>query len=389
MLPSLARTALGRNYLRRLQHVRLFSSANKSKSASENTHQTTEDASFEPETEAKKSSKGAGIFWSLGLFAGLGGAAYYFMFRSNKAGTTIDALLDQKLADKLLPDQVLDPNHPRPYTLVIDLDKFLVCHLWDHRENRWRIAKRPGAELFLFYAAQLYEVVVYSSLPSHEGDVVVKKLDPFGCITYALYRSATESFQGTAVKDISRLNRNLDKVIVIGHDTKGFGKHPDNLLPTQPWLGDPKDASLEEAVDFLEALALSRPKDIRPIISRFNSQSFPQSFDALQAETFEDARAVRMSRMQARNNNPLFRFFGMTKSSASLAAENPSYWDKKRDRMELRRKEYAHAKEMMTKQLEAELAKEKAYYQEHKMSLLDMVSPSSQPVTSNASTETN
>ena len=40
------------------------------------------------------------------------------------------------------------PAHPRPYTLVIDLDHFLVCHFWDRETSRWRIAKRPGADLF-------------------------------------------------------------------------------------------------------------------------------------------------------------------------------------------------------------------------------------------------
>lgn len=102
--------------------------------------------------------------------------------------------------EKLLPDQVLDPNHPRPYTLVIDLDKFLVCHLWDREQGRWRIAKRPGADLFLFYAAQLYEVVVFSSLPQHEGDMIVKGMDRFGCITHALYRFATAHKRGRYLK---------------------------------------------------------------------------------------------------------------------------------------------------------------------------------------------
>lgn len=384
MIRSLASSARMKFPMRALSiqrlFIRRFSSSNKTTTEEQNDT----NSSSEPDVGEEKSS-GVGIFWTLGLFAGIGGAAYYFLFRNNKAGTAIDALMDQKLPDKLLPDQVLDPNHPRPYTLVIDLDKFLVCHFWDHRENRWRIAKRPGAELFLFYAAQLYEVVVFSSLPANEGDAVVKKLDPFGCITYALYRSATESFQGIAVKDIGRLNRNMEKVIIMGHDVKGFGKHEENMLATKPWLGDPQDHTLEEAVDFLEGLAISRPNDIRPIIARFNTQPFPQSFDNLQAETFEQARSLRIFRLQARNNNPLFRFFGMNKSQTSMEAENPSYWEKKRERMELRRKEYAHAKTLMMKQLEAEMAKEKAYYQEHKMSLLDMVSSAPNSPNSNGS----
>ena len=129
---------------------------------------------------------------------------------------------------KLLPDPVVDPNHPRPYTLVIDLDKFLVCHMWDPVQSRWRIAKRPGADQFLFYAAQLYEVVVFSSLPQHEGDAVVKKLDPFGCISHSLFRFATTHEAGLHLKDVGCLNRDLSKLIVMGHDATGFSAHPEN-----------------------------------------------------------------------------------------------------------------------------------------------------------------
>src|SRR5262249_20646353 len=100
--------------------------------------------------------------------------------------------LQEPTFEKLLPDPVPDPTHPHPYTLVVDLDRFLVCHIWDREQSRWRIAKRPGVELFLFWAAQFYEIVVFSSLPQHEGDPLVSKLDPFGCIQHRLFRFATK-----------------------------------------------------------------------------------------------------------------------------------------------------------------------------------------------------
>ena len=249
---------------------------------------------------------------------------------------------NNNLSLKLLPDKIIDPNHPRPYTLVVDLDKFLVCHLWDHRENRWRIAKRPGSDLFLFYAAQLYEVIVYSSLPSHEGDALVKKLDPFGCISFALYRPATESFQGISLKDVSRLNRDLNKLIVIGHDTQGFKHHPENMLTTKPWLGDPQDSSLEEAIDFLEGIAFARPKDVRSILKKFQSGPFPQSYDQIQAESFDSLRTGRIAQLEARNKNPLARFFGLGKATSALLAENPTYREKKREQWNLGKRSTPH-----------------------------------------------
>lgn len=195
-------------------------SENKNKNGSENTNANAKEDSYE---KVKYKDKGSSIPWIIAISIASGLGYYYYVTKYSKEGSSNDdnnkSLVEKSkdaagavtgliksfqepAFDKLLPDQVIDPQHPRPYTLVIDLDKFLVCHLWDPDQGRWRIAKRPGAELFLFYAAQLYEVVVFSSLQQFDGDAIVKKLDPFGCISYALYRFATKHEKGKYYKVI-------------------------------------------------------------------------------------------------------------------------------------------------------------------------------------------
>jgi len=56
----------------------------------------------------------------------------------------------------MLPDQLPEP-YGRPYTLLLDLDDFLIHSEWT-REHGWRTAKRPGLDYFLGYLAQFYEV---------------------------------------------------------------------------------------------------------------------------------------------------------------------------------------------------------------------------------------
>lgn len=277
--------------------------------------------------------------------------------------------------DKLLPDLVVDPAHPRPYTLVIDLDKFLVCHMWDPQQSRWRIAKRPGAELFLFYAAQMFEVVVFSSLPQHEGDAVVKKLDPFGCISHSLFRFATtHTDTGGYLKDLSKINRDLAKVIVMGHDKTGFSRHPENFVQMREWHGDAHDGALEESIDYLEMLAFSRMADLRPAIKYQAGKLFPDGFEREQAEAFDTARQQSIQSQTRRNDNFVFRLFGLAKSASLLQKETPTYAVKKQERIELRRREFAHLRELMQKQMQAEMDKEKAFYKEHKMALWDLFS---------------
>jgi hypothetical protein len=334
----------------------------------------------EGEPEGGEGSRAGSYFWTFLLFATVGGAGYYGWRQWQRHKDVVKLMTDPAVPAKLLPDLVQDPNHPRPYTLVVDLDKFLVCHLWDPKENRWRIAKRPGAELFLFYAAQFYEVVVFSSLQASEGDVIVKKLDPFGCISYALYRGATmqRDVKGTVVyeKDLGRLNRDPSKVVVLSHDPRAFAQADGNVLECDPWLGDANDQALEAAVDFLERLAFSRAKDVRPIVRLYAQGRFPHTFDAIQAEAYQQTHSKTQPNM-------LTSFFFPGKSKKDGESQSKSYWDKKHERMESRRREYAHAQDVMQKHLEAELAKERAYYQEHKMSLMDMVSGNAETKKSN------
>ena len=148
----------------------------------------------------------------------------------------------------------------------------------------------------------------------------------------------------------------------------------------QKWNGDPADESLERAVDFLEQLAFSRAQDVRPTIreqrdlqGRYASL-FPDSFDRAQEEAFERARQMRAEIKQRRSSNWLFNaiFGGVASTASSLKSQDPSYPERKLSKMLTRRKEYAHIKELMQKQLDAELQKEKDYFKEHKMSLWDL-----------------
>jgi len=249
----------------------------------------------------------------------------------------------------------------------------LVCHKWDREQGRWRIAKRAGAELFLFYAAQLYEVVVFSHLPQHEGDAIVKKLDPFGCISHSLYRFATKHRHGVFLKDISHLNRDPAKVIVMGHDTKGFSPHPENMIGMRQWEGDSVDGDLEASIDFLEMLAFSKLQDVRPVIKHYREKTFPDDFDAAQEEAFLAAKEAQKGSLQSRVGT----MFSLKKEKST--ADSSSYTIRKQERMEARRMEYARIRALMQKQLEAEMQKEKEYYAEHKMALWDIFSKGPPP----------
>ena len=98
---------------------------------------------------------------------------------------------------KLLPTP--DPAWERPYTLVLSLEDLLVHSEWS-REHGWRMAKRPGVDYFLRYLSQYYEIVIFTSLPSMQGDAIIRKLDPYRIIMWPLFREATRYTGGEYVK---------------------------------------------------------------------------------------------------------------------------------------------------------------------------------------------
>lgn len=222
-------------------------------------------------------------------------------------------------------------------------------------------------------------MVVFSSLPQHEGDIIAKKLDPYGCISYSLYRFATTHKKGTYLKDISHLNRDPAKVLVLGHDEAGFSPHPENFIRVEPWMGAPQDTVLEDSVDFLEMLAFSGLKDVRLVAHQYSGKVFPDAFERAQEASFNALKESQKSSIQGR----IASFFAFGRSNKATRDAHPTtngnYRARKQERMELRRKEYARIKDLMQKQLEAEMQKEKEYYSEHKMALWDLFSKGPPP----------
>jgi len=143
----------------------------------------------------------------------------------------------------------------------------------------------------------------------------------------------------------------------------------------QDWSGAGEDHELEDTVDFLEMLAFSRLPDVRKVVSLYKDKAFPRSFDLMQEADHEKQRIAQEKSIQNRLGTFLFSMFARP-ATQSVEGTNSNgvktYWEKKRERNLTREKEYTRIKALMQQQLEAEMKKEKEYYAQHKMSLMDL-----------------
>lgn len=218
----------------------------------------------------------------------------------NRASTRMKEVLTyyhEPAFEKLLPDP--DPSFERPYTLVISLEDLLVHNEWS-REHGWRLAKRPGADYFLHYLSQYYELVLFTSVPFGIAEPLVRKLDPYRFIMWPLFREATKYKDGDVVKvsspgnrspssfaaqtntrvlqDLSYLNRDLSKVIMIDTNSHHVSAQPENAIVLPPWTGDPKDKELVSLIPFLEYIHTMQYADVRKVLKSFDGKHIPTEF---------------------------------------------------------------------------------------------------------------
>ncbi|MCH0629421.1 HAD family hydrolase [Kocuria palustris] len=189
---------------------------------------------------------------------------------NKRVGLLFTFFLDPVFEDLLPPPA--PEAYRRPLTLVLSLDDLLIHSSWD-TQHGWRTAKRPGVDYFLGYLSQYYEIVVFGLNYQMYSEKAVNKLDPYHAyISYQLYREACRYKDGKLIKDLSLLNRDLAKTVLIDTNPEAYFLHEENAIPAKPWNGDPNDTYLIDLIPFLEFLATQNVKDVRPILSSFNKE---------------------------------------------------------------------------------------------------------------------
>ena len=93
---------------------------------------------------------------------------------------------------------------------------------------------------------------------------------------YRLYRESTRYVDGKYVKDLSHLNRDMSKVIIMDSNPDAFSMQPENGIALRPFTGKPNDHGLLEYIPFLEGKKKRKKSDktfihiqVDKIINRF------------------------------------------------------------------------------------------------------------------------
>lgn len=150
--------------------------------------------------------------------------------------------LTTKYGDRyLLPARKPSDNR---ICLVIDLDETLVHSSFKPIENadfivpveidgtlhKVYVLKRPHVDEFLKRMGQIYECVLFTASLAKYADPVADLLDKDNIFKARLFRESCAFYRGNYVKDLGRLGRDLNRVIIVDNSPASYIFHPDNAV---------------------------------------------------------------------------------------------------------------------------------------------------------------
>ncbi|XP_067364285.1 mitochondrial import inner membrane translocase subunit TIM50 isoform X2 [Channa argus] len=174
-------------------------------------------------------------------------------------------MIIEPTSPKLLPDPLKEPYYQPPYTLVLELTDVLLHPEWS------------------------------TAYP------LIDSIDPQGFVMYRLFRDATRYVDGHHVKDVSCLNRDTSKVIVVDCKREAFGLQPFNGMALKKWDGNSEDRTLYDLANFLKTIALSGVDDVRTVLENYALEEDPiEAFKRRQAQLAqeEEQRLAELSQQK-------------------------------------------------------------------------------------------
>ncbi|CAF0843014.1 unnamed protein product [Rotaria sordida] len=201
------------------------------------------------------------------LFCCLCGSCRRQQTKTAYSSTTTTPAAHESNEKFLLP--ILRDNEQTKICLVIDLDETLVHSVFrpvsnadfvvpveiDGQVHQIYVTKRPHVDEFLRRVGELYECVLFTASLAKYADPVADLLDPQHIFRSRLFRESCTYYNGNYIKDLSRLGRNIRKVIIIDNSPLSYLFHQDNAVPVHSWFDDMQDTELLTLIPIFERLA--------------------------------------------------------------------------------------------------------------------------------------
>ena len=161
------------------------------------------------------------------------------------------------------------------FTLVIELDDTIISLQKDSR-GLIVIIPRPGLKQFLREMNKIYEIIIFTSATSFYADPILNSVDKKQhFFKNRLYRKHTVFINNVYVKDLSKLGRDLSKIIIIDNQPENFQLQKENGIFIKSFFGNDKnDKVLDYLMPILKNIANDPNNDVREELKKYNKEIF-------------------------------------------------------------------------------------------------------------------
>ncbi|KAJ5151870.1 hypothetical protein N7492_010165 [Penicillium capsulatum] len=117
------------------------------------------------------------------------------------------------------------------------------------------VHKRPHCDDFLRKISKWYKLVIFTASVQEYADPVIDWLEQERKYFQARYYRQHCTFRnGAYIKDLSSVEPDLSKVMILDNSPMSYIFHEDNAVPIEGWINDPTDNGLLHLVPMFEAL---------------------------------------------------------------------------------------------------------------------------------------
>ena len=179
-----------------------------------------------------------------------------------------------------LPQAVTDK---KIFTLVLDLDETLISfRMEDAKQGILKL--RPYLKEFLTEIKPLYELIIFTAGTQEYADPILDAIEKNGkFFDERLYRHHAVITDNVFVKDLSRLGRDLSKVIIIDNMPHNFKLQKENGIFIKNFYGDDKrDTALLDLIPILKQIANNKDNDVRTEMKKYEQEIFTKITTDLQ-----------------------------------------------------------------------------------------------------------
>ena len=166
----------------------------------------------------------------------------------------------------------LPPINPKyKYTLILDMDETLIHYFFTHINGMFFV--RPFCFNFLNELNDIYEIITFTAGTKEYADNILNILDiDNNIIKYRLYRQHTTILGCSIYKDLSKIGRDLSRVIIIDNLRENFRMQPNNGILIKTWTNDINDVQFKDILKILKDIVTYDVHDVRTIIQKMNEE---------------------------------------------------------------------------------------------------------------------